>query len=258
MRHRPFSSHTRPTAYTRLSELRLPCRNAPRRFNSSKPNSSQRAGPSSTSSGSSHEQPLSFSQRMRKLSREYGWSALGVYLLLSALDFPFCFAAVRLLGVDRIGHWEHTILESAKRVLDSVLPLALTSRKEEAQAEGEDSTAAPARETGTQDSRKTASEEASKSHFRLSFLTGFHIHEAVSTCADCSACQRYLDPSRPRLRSSQESHLLPRAVDSSHHAQCRQDPPSLGVGYWETQTEGRITGYTTISIHRPSTLLQYN
>lgn len=104
---------------------------------------------------------------MRKLSREYGWSALGVYLLLSALDFPFCFAAVRLLGVDRIGHWEHTILESAKRVLDSVLPLALTSRKEEAQAEGEDSTAGPAGETGTQDSRKTASEEASKSHFRL-------------------------------------------------------------------------------------------
>ena len=54
---------------------------------------------------------------MRKLSREYGWSALGVYLLLSALDFPFCFAAVRLLGVERIGHIERAIVDSIKSVL---------------------------------------------------------------------------------------------------------------------------------------------
>lgn len=47
---------------------------------------------------------------MRKLSREYGWSALGVYLLLSALDFPFCFLAVRWLGTDRIGRVEHIVV----------------------------------------------------------------------------------------------------------------------------------------------------
>lgn len=40
---------------------------------------------------------------MRKLSREYGWSALGVYLALTALDFPFCYLFVRTLGTDRIG-----------------------------------------------------------------------------------------------------------------------------------------------------------
>lgn len=51
---------------------------------------------------------------MRKLSREYGWSALGVYLALSALDFPFCFLAVRTLGTDRIGHWEHVIVTHVK------------------------------------------------------------------------------------------------------------------------------------------------
>lgn len=57
------------------------------------------------------EPSLSLSQRFRKLSREYGWSALGVYLTLSALDFPFCFLAVRWLGTDRIGRLEHAILE---------------------------------------------------------------------------------------------------------------------------------------------------
>lgn len=54
---------------------------------------------------------------MRKLSREYGWSALGVYLLLSGLDFPFCFLAVRTLGTDRIGRWEHIVLSWIKSVV---------------------------------------------------------------------------------------------------------------------------------------------
>ena len=76
-----------------------------RRFNSTKPpfNPTPNLG--------SPEPSLSLSQRLRKLSREYGWSALGVYLALTALDFPFCFLAVRWLGTDRIGHWEHIIME---------------------------------------------------------------------------------------------------------------------------------------------------
>lgn len=34
-----------------------------------------------------------------------------VYLGLSALDFPFCFLAVRLIGPDRIGEVEHKIVD---------------------------------------------------------------------------------------------------------------------------------------------------
>lgn len=40
---------------------------------------------------------------MKKLSREYGWVGLGVYLGLSVLDFPLCFLLVRTVGVERIG-----------------------------------------------------------------------------------------------------------------------------------------------------------
>lgn len=57
---------------------------------------------------------LSFSQRMKKLSREYGWAALGVYMALTVLDFPFCFLAVRSLGTERIGHYEHVVVEAFK------------------------------------------------------------------------------------------------------------------------------------------------
>lgn len=63
---------------------------------------------------SPEKENLSIKDRLKKLSREYGWSAVGVYLALSALDFPFCFLAVRTLGTDRIGRWEHAIVDTVK------------------------------------------------------------------------------------------------------------------------------------------------
>lgn len=53
--------------------------------------------------GAKAEESLSLSARLRKLSREYGWAAAGVYLGLSVLDFPFCFLLVKWAGTDRIG-----------------------------------------------------------------------------------------------------------------------------------------------------------
>ncbi|MCJ1435471.1 hypothetical protein MMC27_004844 [Xylographa pallens] len=70
----------------------------------------------------SPEPSLTLSQRMRKLSREYGWSAVGVYLLLTAIDFPFCFIAVRAIGTERIGEWEHYIVEWFKRAVPIQIP----------------------------------------------------------------------------------------------------------------------------------------
>jgi hypothetical protein len=39
----------------------------------------------------------------KKLSREYGWTTVGVYFTLSVLDFPFFFLLVRVVGTDKIG-----------------------------------------------------------------------------------------------------------------------------------------------------------
>ena len=72
---------------------------------------------SASSSSSSSDAQLSLSARLKKLSREYGWSAVGVYFALSALDFPFCFLAVRLLGTERIGYLEHQVLHYAKLII---------------------------------------------------------------------------------------------------------------------------------------------
>lgn len=70
----------------------------------------------------SPEPAPSVSQRLKKLSREYGWTAVGVYLGLSLIDFPLCFMAVRLLGTDRIGHYEHVLKNALWSVVRLVIP----------------------------------------------------------------------------------------------------------------------------------------
>ncbi|KAK2625416.1 hypothetical protein QTJ16_004728 [Diplocarpon rosae] len=66
-------------------------------------------------------EPTNLGGRLKKLGREYGWSALGVYFLLSALDFPFCYLLVMWLGTDRIGHWEEVVVTNVKKLIpDSI------------------------------------------------------------------------------------------------------------------------------------------
>ncbi|KIX92222.1 uncharacterized protein Z520_12103 [Fonsecaea multimorphosa CBS 102226] len=82
-----------------------------RRYNSSNTSSS-----SSSSSATTNQKP-SIKERLKTMSREYGWTAVGVYLALSALDFPFCFLAVRLIGTETIGHYEHVVVETVKGIV---------------------------------------------------------------------------------------------------------------------------------------------
>lgn len=79
-------------------------------------------------STSAPQENLSLSQRLKKLSREYGWAALGVYLALTALDLPFCFLAVRMIGPDKVGHYEHVVVSWVKDVVK--WPVSETSGEE--------------------------------------------------------------------------------------------------------------------------------
>ncbi|KAJ5134059.1 hypothetical protein N7448_000918 [Penicillium atrosanguineum] len=101
---------------------------------------------SSGSSSQTEKEGNSLSQRLRKLSREYGWAAVGVYFALSALDFPFCFAAVRLLGVERIGYFEHVVVQSAKDAFHSVWPQTEPYPQNEGESEDKQASLALAEE----------------------------------------------------------------------------------------------------------------
>ncbi|KAJ5757872.1 uncharacterized protein N7511_006566 [Penicillium nucicola] len=132
-----LSQATRRTFTTTLSQTsRLTARARPRAgpntFQQPKQPLNRRFNSGSAGNGGSQARPEkeTLSQRLKKLSREYGWSALGVYLALSALDFPFCFAAVRLLGVERIGYWEHIAVEFLKDKFKAVWPAVQTGEGE--------------------------------------------------------------------------------------------------------------------------------
>ncbi|TQS38253.1 hypothetical protein Golomagni_01246 [Golovinomyces magnicellulatus] len=71
----------------------------------------------SQKSSAPKSEDLNFGARLRKLSREYGWAAFGVYLTLSALDFPLCYLMVRYLGPEKIGEWEHTVISGVKSLI---------------------------------------------------------------------------------------------------------------------------------------------
>jgi N-terminal acetyltransferase 2 len=53
--------------------------------------------------GAGAGESLSLTERFRKLSREYGRAAIGVYFLLSICDYPFFFLLVKAVGTERIG-----------------------------------------------------------------------------------------------------------------------------------------------------------
>lgn len=113
--------------YLRFQRSALARRFRSIRYNSSKPNGSHH---DPTPHLGSPEPAQSLSQKLKALSKEYGWAALGVYLGLSALDFPFCFLAVRLLGTDRIGHYEEVVKDGFWNLVRLVIPDAGTTSAE--------------------------------------------------------------------------------------------------------------------------------
>jgi N-terminal acetyltransferase 2 len=78
---------------------------------------SRRSGRAKGSGAGAEAEPQSLSARLRKLSREYGWVALGVYLGLSVLDFPFCFLLVRMVGTERIAEAERWVMDGVKKIV---------------------------------------------------------------------------------------------------------------------------------------------
>lgn len=62
------------------------------------------SGPRLTSTSTRPTPPpdATVSQRLRHLVKSYGWYALGVYLVFSALDFSVAFVGIRLLGAEQV------------------------------------------------------------------------------------------------------------------------------------------------------------
>ncbi|KXT05157.1 hypothetical protein AC579_6016 [Pseudocercospora musae] len=77
----------------------------------------------------------SLSERMKDMSRKYGWTVTGIYLGLSVLDFPFCFLAVRWFGTERIAGVEHAIVDGFWDMVEKVIPSLTETRLQKQAAE---------------------------------------------------------------------------------------------------------------------------
>jgi N-terminal acetyltransferase 2 len=111
-------------------------------------------------STSTQQESLSLSQRLKKLSREYGWAALGVYLALTALDLPFCFLAVRAIGAETVGHYEHIIVSWVKDLIKWPVSETAQEELEEAGQAAKEVVAKPVEEVTGQDQRILEEDQA--------------------------------------------------------------------------------------------------
>ncbi|KAI6090013.1 hypothetical protein F4821DRAFT_46553 [Hypoxylon rubiginosum] len=115
-------STPRPTITNALSKPRTPLLRSTRRpfHNTSKLRDAKPTPkdiPKDIPKDTPTQEPQGITARLKKLSREYGWAALGVYLGLTVLDFPFCFLLVRAVGTDRIGAIEHFVVSHVSKVI---------------------------------------------------------------------------------------------------------------------------------------------
>lgn len=73
--------------------------------------------PSPHSSSNSLPHNATLSQRLKHLIKSYGWYALGVYLILSVLDFGVAFVGINLLGAEYVSR----VAAQAKGFVNDIL-----------------------------------------------------------------------------------------------------------------------------------------
>ncbi|KAI0793261.1 hypothetical protein C8Q75DRAFT_552600 [Abortiporus biennis] len=86
-----------------------------------------------------HDHPpnQSLSQRLKHLIRSYGWYALGVYFILSVLDFTVAFGAVNVIGAEHVSHAAAAVKEYALSLIHSRGPEPGREEMDKAPASGE-------------------------------------------------------------------------------------------------------------------------
>ena len=131
----------RPSKATSFSSLPRWRQTVPGRLRNIRHNSNKPTPSAVQENGNAAQQSLS--ARFKELSRRYGYAAVGVYLGLSVIDFPFCFLAVRMVGPERVGEVEHAIVDAFWSLVSYVVP----SMAPESRTENETLVEAEARET---------------------------------------------------------------------------------------------------------------
>jgi hypothetical protein len=107
-----------PAPSTHAGALRPVASTGFRYFHNSHPRFTNSAGHETAKD----ESKLTFSERLKHLIKAYGWYALGVYLLVGAIDFGVAFAAVNLIGAEHVSRVATAAKESVYGIFGSRPP----------------------------------------------------------------------------------------------------------------------------------------
>jgi hypothetical protein len=219
----PYRTRASQTQFTHLIRPRyVASRTRSSHFRQSKRPYSQKppSHPDPTPNLNSPE-PHSFTARLKKLSREYGWTVVGVYLALTVADLPLCLLTVKYVGAERVAYAEHVILDGAKTVIQKVFPDAFQEKLEE-KAEME---AAKADEDAAEAETKNPSECVPRVCVFLA-----------------NRFDSFLDAGCVSLCHTQELYFCSCPTDSGDYPESGQDAAWLGLRHWEEEAKVVVGG----------------
>ena len=192
-----------------------PDRSFQRNYSKEKPRGIRPSPPPNLGSPESH----SITARLKKLSREYGWTVIGVYLALTVADLPLCFLAVKYIGAERIAYAEHVVVSGAKDLINRAFPNLI---EKESVREVEAAVA---------DAEEDHLEGAPTEHVR---------HTSIAKLTpDISL----LDEGRFDVHCTQIFHLHQSATHGSHYAKGGENAAQLGLRHWEETVKVDIGEY---------------
>lgn len=159
---------------------------------------------------------------------------MGVYLLLSALDFPFCFLAVRLLGTDRIGQAEKAVIDMFWRLVEVPFPNARMGR-EQAKEVIDEAVSDPATREGKGWGVEAAQERNRGEEASMLLL---YMRKSLHKVTDMGA--RSYNSTSTGIRDPQVFHLHPGAADRCRDPKGGQNAQGLGLEHWKEKTKDAV------------------
>ena len=183
-------------------------------------------------------------------------------MALSALDFPFCFLAVRWLGTERIGRAEQAATAWVQRALPVQIPepwrawwrenVGRRWRERTAETgelagadvavEGKGPAARVGYDHGVREAEAANRGEGASTWDPLRFRSSSRAPSFARRMQANDGRRRHLDAAGARVRHPQVLHLPARAARGRRHAQGGPDPARLGLEHRQAPAPGGARG----------------
>lgn len=164
-------------------------------------------------------------------------------MALSALDFPFCFLAVRLVGTERIGELEHAVVGRFKKwVLEPLKGTVGLQAAEQGIESGKEAVEQKKEVGWGVEEAQEALDNGNASEFEIRVCSSYDQGEYgwAYQANKWRARNSSMDAVGSRVCDSQELHLHSSTVDGCRDTASSQDAEELGLEDWKSDAEDDV------------------